>query len=272
MFVILAPLISGEMTTWSFSDIAKLFAVILTFISASISVYCLNDIIDFEFDRASPVKWNRPVAAGSIGRFPIAIFGIFLLTISLLSADLISSQILYLVVVYLLINMMYSLFLKRVPFWEMFIVASGFFIRVLAGTTLVIKKPSSAFYIVVFFGALLIVLSKRIAELKNTSSQKRTVLEFYSLELLSLIASICAGLLSGSYIYFIFSNYFIVFTAISKTVLYFTVLPFLAVVFELLKSTLEGDMEEPETVYLTNRYLIANGAIWLFLFVSVSHL
>ena len=38
----------------------------MAFCFAASAIYCLNDIIDVEADRAHPVKCNRPIASGAI--------------------------------------------------------------------------------------------------------------------------------------------------------------------------------------------------------------
>ena len=47
----------------------EVVAAALTFMSFSLAasaIYCLNDIIDVDADRAHPVKCKRPIASGAI--------------------------------------------------------------------------------------------------------------------------------------------------------------------------------------------------------------
>ena len=153
----------------------------------------------------------------------------------------------------------------------MFILSFGFFIRAVAGSDMVEKKPSAPFYIVIFFGALLIVISKRTSELTSKSKFKRKVLSYYSKSLFVVMASTTSSIIIGAYVYFISSEYFLNNSATKGIILDITIFPFLAVIFEIISTIIKGGSEEPELYYLKNRRIKINFLIWIILFVSATH-
>jgi hypothetical protein len=68
------------------------------------------------------------------------------------------------IALYVLLNLAYSAGLKHVPYLDVLILASGYVLRVLAGTEGLAIPISEWMLIVAFFGALMIGLGKRSAE------------------------------------------------------------------------------------------------------------
>jgi decaprenyl-phosphate phosphoribosyltransferase len=271
LLIFIAPIISGEISNWGLQNFFNLFSIVLVFITSSIFVYCFNDVLDSNIDVHHNNKKNRPIAAKQIDKFSVIFFALFVLAISLIAGAMISPSIIRLQLLYIIINIFYSLYIKHIAFWEMFIVSFGFFIRAIAGSNVVEKKPSAPFYIVIFFGALLIVLSKRISELTSESKFKRQVLDCYSKDLLISIATTTSTIVLGAYVYFISSEYFINNSATRILILDITIFPFLAVIFEIMSTIVKGGSEEPELYYVKNRRIQINFLIWIILFVSATH-
>ncbi|MFC3909633.1 decaprenyl-phosphate phosphoribosyltransferase [Legionella dresdenensis] len=96
--------------------------------------YIYNDFQDREADRLHPHKHRRPLASGDATlSFAFGTF-IFLLVSGLALGWSVSSKLAALLGVYLLINLAYSHILKNLPVFNMLCVASGYMLRVLAGT------------------------------------------------------------------------------------------------------------------------------------------
>jgi 4-hydroxybenzoate polyprenyltransferase len=108
--------------------------------------------------------------------------------------------------IYLVSNLAYSFWLKHHVILDVFLIASGFVLRAVAGVELL--KPvapgtqiSSWLLVCTFFGALFLAVSKRSRELVNagpTASTQRAVLASYTPELLDrmLIVSAATTLMS----------------------------------------------------------------------------
>lgn len=270
--VLLAPVMSTEIFSFEFDLHIRVAFTALSFILASVSIYCLNDLIDSKIDKLNPNKNERPLAKGEISKWQVSIYGFVMASISISISIVLGNRTLLVIIAYLISNVIYSLVIKNVPFWEMFFIAFGFLLRSYAGAILVTKSPSVTFYLVVFIGALIIVISKRIAEFNHDTYIRRKVLSYYNRDFLISISTICVALLSAAYTSFILSTYFVRDGMIREIFLYLTVLPFLSVVFEIHRKAIAGESEKPELVYARDKYILVNCFIWLVLFFLAGHL
>jgi decaprenyl-phosphate phosphoribosyltransferase len=270
--VLLAPVMSAEIFSFKFDLHLRVTLTILSFILASISIYCLNDLVDSELDKLNPNKNQRPLATGEISKWKVSIYGFVAASVSISISIILGNRTFCVVLAYLISNVAYSFVIKNVPFWEMYFVAFGFLLRSYAGAILVAKSPSVTFYLVVFIGALLIVLSKRIAEFNHDTYIRRKVLAYYNRDFLVSISTICVALLSAAYTSFILSTYFVRDGMIREIFLYLTALPFLSVVFEIHRKAIAGEAEQPELVYARDKYILINCFLWLTLFFLAEYL
>jgi len=99
------------------------------------------------------------------------------------------------VAAYLVLNAAYSLGLKRVPVLDVFVIAAGFMLRLLAGTWGLGIEPSRWLLACGFLLTLFLGFAKRRAELARLAEeagQHRPVLEAYSAEFLDQAVFGCA--------------------------------------------------------------------------------
>ena len=160
---VLAPLFFSGRILEPESVVASLAAV-LVFCLASSSIYCLNDIIDLEADRHHPVKRRRPLASGRLSVADVASEGVLLalgalllpaiLPVCWLETSLITG-------VYILLNVGYSLGLKRKPIVDIFIIATGFVLRVVLGAVVCSIWLSPWLVILTFIITLFLATAKR---------------------------------------------------------------------------------------------------------------
>ncbi len=172
-------------------------AAALAFIAFSLmgsSVYVLNDYIDRESDKLHPTKRHRALASGAVTPLQAAIMGIACVGISLAAAALADVRVVAIVVAYLAINCAYSLGLKHQAVIDVFCIASGFMLRILAGTWGIRIPPSGWLILTGMFITLFLGFSKRRAEWTEVGGAhaRRPVLELYSRELLDTFLSITA--------------------------------------------------------------------------------
>lgn len=112
---------------------------------AASAIYCLNDIIDVDADRAHPVKCKRPIASGEV---PVReAYGLMalMLVLSAGTAALLSNALAVggIIVFYVVLNVLYCVRLKDSAIIDVCIVAFGFVLRILAGgvaTGIVLSK------------------------------------------------------------------------------------------------------------------------------------
>jgi 4-hydroxybenzoate polyprenyltransferase len=163
------------------------------FCLASSAIYALNDTLDREADRKHPRKRLRPVASGLVPA-ALAIFLALLCSVgALLLAARVSHNLFTVIAVYLAINGAYSRWLKNVVLVDVFCIASGFLLRLLAGTWGIGVPPSQWFVLCTFLLSLFLGFSKRYAERMDETqdtAHKRAVVEEYSPDFLRALLAV----------------------------------------------------------------------------------
>lgn len=174
----------------------------IAFCFISSAVYVINDIVDVEEDRHHPKKSRRPLASGSVPVSSAVVLSLLLGLMGLGLAYLASPTVVVIVIGYLLMNIAYSMRLKHVVILDVFIIATGFMLRILAGTLGVGIPPSQWLLLCGLMVALFLGFSKRRAEIIALTDDKtahRKVLEHYSPVLLDKMIGITAAGLIMSY-------------------------------------------------------------------------
>jgi 4-hydroxybenzoate polyprenyltransferase len=128
-------------------------------------VYIINDLFDRQHDLNHPRKKHRPLAAQTVSVTAALILLVVLLAAAFSLGLLISNKVALILLVYLLVNIAYSLSLKHVVILDVFIIASGFMLRILAGTMGVGIAPSQWLLLCGLMMALFLGFAKRRAEL-----------------------------------------------------------------------------------------------------------
>jgi 4-hydroxybenzoate polyprenyltransferase len=199
-FIFAALIFSQSLTRWDRCRQVLLAAVV--FCLASSATYLLNDVMDAPEDRQHPTKKLRPIASGQLDAGTAAVASAVLGGAGLLWAWKLNTNFFGIVAAYLALNVLYSAFLKRVFLLDVFIVAAGFLLRVIAGG-LVIRVAISPWLIVcTTLLALFIALSKRRHEmvlLGRRASDHRAILADYSPYFLDQLISIVTASTVVSY-------------------------------------------------------------------------
>ncbi len=166
------------------------------FCMASSGVYLLNDLCDVEADRRHPLKRFRPLAAGKFSlNVARGAMGVLLLGSALL-ALLLRPAFALTLVVYLLLNVAYSLGLKRVVILDVMAIALGFVLRAVAGAVVIGVTASPWLVLCTLMLALLMSFGKRRHELnllEGEAHNHRQSLDGYSIQFLDLMMTISAG-------------------------------------------------------------------------------
>ena len=165
----------------------------LIFCILSGCVYILNDIFDLEQDRRHKVKSRRPLASGRL-KVSHTILALIILTPLLLAASYYLGLSFFLVTLgYLLLQAAYCFRLKHVVILDVFAIACGFVLRVVAGAVVINVEISSWLIICTILLALFLGLSKRRHELmllEESAQEHRKVLGEYSPYLLDQMISV----------------------------------------------------------------------------------
>lgn len=165
--------------TWSNGPLAlRVIQAFLAFCAVSSLVYVLNDWRDRAGDALHPIKRRRPLASGAVSaQAALALAGVLLLAGLWLAWG--NRVLLLLLGLYVALNLAYSWRLKHVPVVDVSIIASGFMLRLLAGTVAVGIPPSRWLLLTGLFIALFLGFSKRKAETFYEPEQQRAVMEHY---------------------------------------------------------------------------------------------
>jgi len=182
--------------------VGQALAAFAAFCLLSSAVYVMNDLLDREQDRQHPKKKHRPLAAGTVS-VPTAIA---LAVLCLLGggtlAVLYAGAAPWIFFAYVAMNIAYSLGLKHVVILDVFIIASGFMLRILAGTLGLGIAPSHWLLLCGLMLTLFLGFAKRLSELnalREESTGHRRVLEHYTAPMLDQFIGITAAATVISY-------------------------------------------------------------------------
>ena len=213
--------------------------------------YILNDLSDMESDRKHSKKKLRPFASEILSvRIGFLIIGVLVLILFLLLSQL-PNRFTLVVFIYTLNTLIYTRFLKQVPVLEMFVVAFGFVLRLIAGGVVTNLAISEWFLLVGGFGALFVVAEKRLAEKKQADSQDvRHVVKNYTTEFLYLSTAISVAVCVTSYSFWAFRQ------TINPFWFQISVIPFVMALFQYRWISERDGIEAPEDAILSDLPLL----------------
>ena len=171
-------------------------AAFAAFCLLSGAVYAMNDIFDREEDRRHPAKARRPLASGAVSVAEAAALMLLCAAAGLWLALTRAGSAPWIFVAYLALNAGYSLGLKHIVILDVFIIAAGFMLRILAGTLGLGIAPSQWLLLCGLLLTLFLGFAKRHAELSilaEAGGSHRRVLEHYTRPLLDQVIAVAAA-------------------------------------------------------------------------------
>ena len=275
-FLIFLPLIFSL----NFYDLTMDLKVILGFVVFSLTcsiVYIINDIHDMDKDKMHPKKCKRPIAAGTVSKKEAYVLAVVLLIIIIIinilaNLNFFSMGILLL---YLVLNILYTLKLKKVPLIDVIILVLCYVIRVVYGAVLINVFVSYWLYLTIISFAFYLSLGKRrneldIKDMSGENENTREVLKYYTKGFLDKNMYMCLALT------IIFYSLWCVDTStIEKFNVNYLIwtIPLLIIICMKYSLNIEGDSYgDPVEVLLSDRiimilvilYVISMGAIIIF--------
>ena len=163
LLLLFPPFFAGKMMEQAV--LVKVFPALIAFSLAASCSYIINDINDIEADRNHGVKRNRLIARGDIPVPAALVVAGVLFTAAFLISVAISPWFGGLLGIYLLISLIYTFFVKDMVILDIFFIAFGFLIRVLAGGEAFTIPVTSWLFLTVFMVSLLLAAGKRLGEL-----------------------------------------------------------------------------------------------------------
>jgi len=176
----------------------KSFGAFVLFCLLSSIVYIINDIADIEADKLHPIKKNRQIASGKISKVSALNAAAVLTVIVLLLLQIFNVKFMLTAAAYLSINILYSYRLKHIVILDVFLIAAGFMLRVMAGAYAIEVETSSWLILTTMFVSLFLGVMKRRSELKLISNGDdakftRKVLAHYSSTFTDQMATVAAA-------------------------------------------------------------------------------
>ncbi|ABE45924.1 decaprenyl-phosphate phosphoribosyltransferase [Polaromonas sp. JS666] len=244
--------------------VGRVLHAFAAFCCVSSMVYIVNDWHDRASDALHPEKSRRPLASGRVS-VPVALVlaGLLLASGLLLAAG--NRTLLALLGAYVVFNLAYSWRLKQVPVVDVSIIASGFMLRLLAGTVAVGIPPSRWLLLTGIFVALFLGFSKRKAETFHEEASQRAVLAHYPSALLDTFMAVTMTAT--------LTNYSLFATSPEAQLqhgerLLYTV-P--VVIFGMLRYTYQvhrGRGEDVARDLLSDPWILAAGVLWMAIFLG----
>jgi decaprenyl-phosphate phosphoribosyltransferase len=266
LLVFAAPGAAGVLDDWP-----ELGYTLLTFVAfclAASGIYCWNDALDVDADRAHPTKRFRPVAAGRVAVATAKVTGTVLVLAGLAVAGGTGRwQTVLVVGVYVALTLVYSFWLKHVAVLDIATVAAGFLLRAAGGAVAVDVEMSQWFVLVTVFGSLFIVVGKRYAELREMGEDGpavRATLADYTIGYLRIVLTLSCAATLVSYCLWAFET-----KELSGSDWPFYELSIVPMLIALLRYMLvleQGHGAAPEEVFASDRVLQLMGLAWVVLF------
>ncbi|MEU5721998.1 UbiA prenyltransferase family protein [Micromonospora sp. NPDC047738] len=201
VLVICLPLL--DPLSWNRGALVNLVGAVVAFTLASVLVYVLNDLVDRRRDAHNPDRWHRPLASGRLSPRTAVLFASALAVLLVGVLTLQPAATVWPIAGYLLLNVAYSLGLKHVPLLDVFLVATGFVLRLVHGYLATGAAIPGWLLTAVFTLCLLLTLGKRRQELHSTGADHRPALRGYTVALADQLMQLSATLTAGSYLLYL---------------------------------------------------------------------
>lgn len=222
---VFAPLVFSKHLFEAHYFIAALKGFV-AFSLVSSAVYVFNDIFDKEADLAHPQKRNRPIASGRVRVSGGVVSIAALLFVAVWISLPLHPGFQALLAAYITLQALYSVALKKIVILDVFIIASGFMLRVLGGAEVIDVTISQWIVLCTMFLSLFLAAAKRRGEIVLFQSvrgeSERRVLHEYDLQFLDSAMMITASGMAISYALYtvadrtvkVFGTEYLIFTTI----------------------------------------------------------
>ena len=243
----------------------------LAFSMAASGIYCFNDIHDAEADQNHHEKRNRPIASGKLSK---ATGYIVMLVCFILSAAImcfIKRAVFLVVGAYVVMNIAYTLLLKHIAIVDVFVIAVGFVLRILAGGVATGIHLTHWIVLMTFLLALFLAFAKRrddVMAFENSGVAMRKTANRYNLRFLNTATSIVGSITMVCYIMYTVSPEVV--ERFGSPYVYLTSIFVLAGIIRYLQiMTVEVKSGDPTRVMLKDRFIQGCVIGWLLAFALI---
>ncbi len=237
----------------------------ISFCIVSSAIYIINDIFDKEADTAHPLKRKRPIASGAVSIPSACFLAAVLICIAVLVCISLPPGFQFLLLSYFVIQFLYSIALKRIVILDVFIIASGFMLRVLGGAEVIDVMISHWIILCTMFLSLFLALAKRRGEIVLFQHvdriAERKVLEQYDINFLDNTMVITSSGMAISYALYTVADRTV--NAFGTDYLIFTTIFVLFGIFRYLFLVMKKNMgENSVAIIFRDRPMFINLCLW----------
>lgn len=228
---------------------------------AASAIYCFNDIWDAEADKLHPKKCMRPIASGKISKltgYVVALLSLalsFILIFVLLGSS--GKFLAYIIGFYVAMNVAYCVKLKQIAIVDVFIISTGFVMRIMAGGVATGIYLSQWIVLMTFLLALFLAFAKRRDDViiyENTGVKIRKNVIRYNLAFMNQAISIVASITMVCYIMYTVSDEVV--SRMQTSYLYMTSVFVLAGIMRYLQLTIvDLKSGSPTKVLMKDRFI-----------------
>lgn len=260
------------------TDAAYWLPCIIAFFAYSLAasaIYCFNDIWDVEADKLHPKKCKRPIASGKVSK-PAGYFTALLcvaLSFILIFVGIgnAGKSLAYIIAFYLVMNIAYCVKLKQIALVDVFIIAVGFVLRILAGGVAAGIVLSQWIVLMTFLLALFLAFAKRrddVVIYEGTGVKARKNVNRYNLQFMNQAISIVASITMVCYIMYTVSEEVI--ARMQTSYLYVTSIFVLAGIMRYLQLTIvDVKSGSPTKVLMHDRFIQLCIVGWMLVFFMI---
>lgn len=226
--------------------------------------------MDVEEDKKHPTKRFRPLASGTISLNNAKIIITFLVVFTLIITYFFNLELFYVLLFYFLLNIAYSLKLKHITIVDIFIIATGFVLRLFAGSVVIDVPLSMWIIIMTFLLALFLAIAKRRDDVLLSAQGKETRknIDGYNLEFVNASMILMSGVIVVSYILYTVSNGVI--QKLGTEYLYLTSFFVILGIMRYMQITfVEANSGNPTKIVLKDRFLQVTILLWLVSFIVI---
>lgn len=238
------------------------------------SIYIINDYRDIGDDKQHPVKSKRALASGAVNKYWALLISIIFLSIGLTWAFFIRDKFFFVMSIYFLLNLAYSLGLKKIAILDILIIAIGFVLRVKAGAVIARVGLSEWLTIMVFLLALFLAIAKRRDDVLikiHSGNEMRQSIKGYNLDFINVALSlICAVMVVSYFMYTVSSE---VMERLGTYRLYYTCLFVIAGILRYLQIIfVNSDSESPVKILYKDRFIQVTILLWVISFYMILYM
>jgi decaprenyl-phosphate phosphoribosyltransferase len=269
LFLFIPTFFAGNI--FNISGLGLLFVGAFAFSLVASGIYVLNDYQDRHVDRLHPRKKIRPIASGEVSEKAAKFLTVLLLLGGLALAFFIDINFFYILVTYVLLNIAYSMGMKNIAILDLFIVASGFLLRVYAGGFVADVPVTEWLAIMILLLALFLVTAKRRDDLiikTETGELVRKASKSYNLEFINSCLTLLSAVIIVAYIMYTVSP--AVTDRFKSTHLFMTTVFVIAGIMRYLQITfVEQDSGNPTSILYKDKFILITILGWIISFYLI---